>query len=63
MSALDQDGPGFAQEISVGLEDNGALSELNVTNNELTKGEFDSRYGGYKIDMSGVLALSEVLKR
>ena len=29
------DGPGFAQEIAIGLQDNGAMSILNVSNNNI----------------------------
>jgi hypothetical protein len=31
------DGPGFAQELSAGIRDNGAISSLNLAKNSLSK--------------------------
>ena len=43
--------------------DNGALSIFNISNNQLTQGEKDHIRGGYKTDMSGVIALADALKK
>ena len=50
---------------------NGALSELNVSNNKLTRGKWTNALNdndrhddnNYETDMSGLLALSEALKK
>ena len=47
---------------------NGAMSKLDISNNKLTRGKLkDGRSGHidshYETDMSGVVALSEVLKK
>ena len=43
--------------------DSGALSIFNISNNQLTQGEYDYEMEEYKTDMSGVIALAEALKK
>jgi len=50
---------GFAGDI----KDNGTLSIFNISNNQLAQGEIDYESGGYKTDMSGLIALAEALKK
>ena len=33
------DGPGFAQELAIGIKDNGALTKLNISYNSIEQGE------------------------
>jgi hypothetical protein len=49
-----RDGPGFAQELAVGIKDNGALTSLNLSSNSLT--------GEYGNEMSGNTELSAVIR-
>jgi hypothetical protein len=42
-----KDGPGFAKELAVGISDNGALTSLDISDNNLTMGAFQ------RLDMSG----------
>ena len=48
--------------------DNGALTEMDISNNNLTHGELKSDHNSYveghkhETDMTGVIALSETLK-
>ena len=47
---------------------NGAMSKLDISNNKLTRGKLKDGKSGqfdshYETDMSGVVALSEVLKK
>ena len=47
---------------------NGAMSEFDISNNKLTRGKLKDGKSGqfdyhYETDMSGVVALSEVLKK
>jgi Ran GTPase-activating protein (RanGAP) involved in mRNA processing and transport len=58
-----RDGPGFAQELAVGIKTNGALLSLNISSNKLTQGnkrDGNDRYGRpkYKTDMSGKTPIS-----
>ena len=50
---------GFAGDI----KDNGTLSIFNISNNNLTQGEWDDSNYVHKTDMSGVIALAEALKK
>ena len=52
------DGPGFAQELAVGLSTNGALTSLNLSENELCGIDED---GDGEYDASGVTALADAI--
>ena len=46
------DGPGFAQELAIGIKDNGAMTSLNLASNDIC-------WGGY---MDGIKAISSAVK-
>jgi hypothetical protein len=51
-----QDGAGFAQELAVGIKDNGAITRLNISNNQLC--------GHWKTpDFSGFKALAAAIEQ
>jgi hypothetical protein len=64
------DGPGFAQELAVGLSDNGVLTALNLAKNHLGSLRGKAKYGNsdperdddweWHTDMSGVVAIADV---
>ena len=61
-------GVGCAVLVSNEIKDMGALASLDISNNNLTQGELKAGkmpfdVDAYKTDMSGVIALSEVLKK
>ena len=57
--------------IGLDIEDNGALSDLDISNNNLTRGKWTNAFGdgdrndnrNYDTDMGGVTALAEALKK
>ena len=58
---------GGAAVLAEDIQDKGALSELDVSGNKLAEGKQTGEFGQYEesvyeTDMSGVIALSEVLK-
>ena len=53
------DGPGFAQELAVGLTANEALRSLNISNNSL--GGHQGEYGSWISDMIGTKALAAAI--
>jgi hypothetical protein len=40
LSISEEDGPGFAQKLAVGIKDNGALTSLDISDNKLARGAY-----------------------